>query len=313
MLFVLMSETKVSTEKPEREPNRESTRGIDLSILIVHTFERDLVRQTLRALRRASPQLEYEVLVIDNNVAAGLESLLQHEFPFVRYFPQDHNAGFGASMNVGIKAAKGKYVLVFNPDILVSLGALETLFAYMEAHPQVGMVGPQLLNADGTLQYSCYRAPQPVVPILRRTPLGRLPFGQRIIDQFLMKDMAHDQTMEVDWLMGSAMFIRQSVLKEIGGFDERFFMYFEDTDLCRRTWEKGYKVVYLPTANMVHYHRRASADGSLWQQLLNPLTRRHIQSAVKYFLKYARQPYPHHAGELPTDRTTADGSVGTHL
>ncbi len=272
--------------------------SLDLSVLIVHTFERDLVRQTLRALRRASPQLVYEVIVIDNNPAAGLESVLQHEFPFVRYFPQTHNAGFGASMNVGIQASKGKYVLVFNPDIITSQGALETLFEYMETHPQVGMVGPKLLNADGTLQYSCYRAPLPLVPILRRTPLGKLPFGKRMIDHFLMKDVSHDDTMEVDWIMGSAMFIRRSVLAAIGNFDERFFMYFEDTDLCRRTWEKGFKVVYHPRASMVHYHRRASADGSLFQQLFNPLTRRHIQSAIKYFLKYARQPYPHHADKL---------------
>lgn len=279
---------------------------LDLSILIVHTFERDLVRQTLRALRRAGPQLTYEVLVIDNNAAAGLGQILQREFPFVRYFPRDYNAGFGASMNVGIKEAKGKYVLVFNPDIIVSAGALETLFSYLENHPGVGMVGPRLLNADGTLQYSCYRAPQPLVPILRRTPLGNLPFGQRLIDQFLMKDVSHDQTMEVDWIMGSAMFIRKSVLDEIGGFDERFFMYFEDTDLCRRTWEKGLKVIYHPAASMVHYHRRASADGGFLGQLLNPLTRRHIESAVKYFLKYARQPYPRHAGEFSTARISSD-------
>ncbi len=271
--------------------------AVDLSILIVHTFERDLVRQTLRAIRRAAPALNYEVVVIDNNPALGLETILKREFAGVNYLSRNYNAGFGSSMNVGIKAARGKYVLVFNPDILVDTGSLEKMFAYMEAHPEVGILGPKLLNADGTLQYSCYRSPRTIVPLLRRTWLGKLPFGRKIIDQFLMKDVSHETIMEVDWLMGSAMFIRQSLLQNIGGFDERFFMYFEDTDLCRRAWQTGAKVVYFPEASMVHYHRRASADGSFFMQLLNPLTRQHIASAIKYFLKYSGQHHPRHAGQ----------------
>jgi GT2 family glycosyltransferase len=129
----------------------------DVSVLIVHTFEHRLIRQTLRGLRRAAPRLHLEVLVIDNNPAAGVGGMLKREFPEARYFPKDKNKGFGSAMNVGIRAAKGKYVLIFNPDIIVAPEALEKLFAYMEANPEVGIVGPKLLNADGSLQYSCNR------------------------------------------------------------------------------------------------------------------------------------------------------------
>ncbi|MEK7183745.1 MAG: glycosyltransferase family 2 protein [Patescibacteria group bacterium] len=276
----------------------------DVSILIVHTFERRLIRQTLRGLRRAAPQLHVEVLVIDNNPDVGLLEMLKKEFPEVKYFPK-RNEGFGSAMNVGMKHARGKYVLVFNPDIIISAGALEKLFYYMEANPQVGIVGPKLLNADGSLQYSCYRYPNPLVPVLRRTPLGRLPWALKILDRFLMKDVSHDQTIEVDWIMGSAMFTRAEALAKTGSFDERFFMYLEDTDLCWRFWEAGYKVVYYPEAVMVHYHRRASADGSIFQQLRSPLTWRHIQSAYKFFRKHSGQPNPREFPQLSSTSQSA--------
>lgn len=263
----------------------------DVSLLIVHTFEQRLIRQTLRSIRRSAPQMHLEVIVIDNNPPAGIEVMLRQEFPEVRYFSKS-NEGFGSAMNVGMRAATGRYVLVFNPDIIVSPGSLEKLLKYMDAHPEVGVVGPKLLNADGSLQYSCNRYHQWLVPVLRRTPLGRLPWGQKIVDEFLMKDADHNQTLEVDWLMGSSLFARAEALKKVGQFDERFFMYFEDTDLCWRFWEAGYKVVYYPESVMVHYHRRASADGSIFQQLRSPLTWHHIFSAYKFFRKHAGQQNP---------------------
>ena len=276
--------------------------GPDVSILIVHTFEHRLIRQTLRGLRRAAPQMQLEVLVIDNNQTPEVSSMLKTEFPEIRYFVKA-NQGFGSAMNVGIQHARGKYILIFNPDIILSAGALEQLFAYMEAHPDVGIVGPKLLNADGSLQYSCNRYHELLVPILRRTPLGRLPWGREKVDRFLMKDVSHTETIDVDWLMGSSLFTRSEALAKVGSFDERFFMYFEDTDLCWRFWEAGYKVQYLPAAIMVHYHRRASADGSIFQQLLSSLTWHHIHSAYKFFRKHAGQKNPRELAQLTHSKT----------
>ncbi len=266
--------------------------SVDLSILIVHTFEKRLVRQTLRNIRRAAPRLSFEVIIIDNNPAAGVEQMLADEFPQTRYVAMQKNCGFGSAMNVGIRQATGKYILVFNPDIIVGAGGLEALYVFMEANPDVGMVGPRLENPDGTLQYSCYRFYEPMTPVYRRTPLGRLERGKKAIAQFLMDDVAHDTIQNVDWVMGSAMFTRKSAFDDVGVFDENIFMYLEDTDLCRRFWEKGHRVVYNPRISMVHYHRRASGDGNLLQQLLAPMTRHHIRSAIYYFRKYAGKPNP---------------------
>lgn len=264
----------------------------DVSIIIVHTFEKNLVRQTLKGIRRSAPELQFEIIIVDNNPPAGVKEVIDDLFPEAVYIPLSKNKGFGGGMNEGIRRAKGEYVLIFNPDIIIQPGSLETLKTYMDEHPEVGVCGPKLLNPDGSLQYSCFRQPTSFIPAYRRTPLGLLPVGKRAVDAHLMKDFDHEDTIEVDSLIGAALFTRHDALKDVGLFDERFFMYYEDNDLCRRFWEKGYKVVYHPRAEMVHYHRRASADGNLFNQLTSRFTWIHISSAMKYFWKYRNATNP---------------------
>ncbi len=268
------------------------TQVIDVSILIVHTYEGDVLRQTLRGLRRAAPTVACEVLVIDNNPGAGMGDILKEEFPWVRHLPQEENRGFGASMNRGIQASTGRYVLIFNPDIVVQPGALEELTRFMDENGNVGVCGPKLLNPDGTLQYSCYRQPTLMLPVYRRTPLGKSERGKIAVDRYLMCDADHKETMHVDSLIGAALFARRESLEKVGLFDERFFMYYEDSDLCRRFWEGGFPVMYHPTACMVHYHGRASAQGGLFQQLTSRFTWIHIHSFIKYWRKYRGRENP---------------------
>lgn len=268
------------------------SKKLDLSIIIVHATGVEMLRQTLRGIRKASPRLDYEVIIVDNNTSLGLEEMMKIEFPEMNYIPMDKNIGFGAGMNVGIKVAEGKYILIFNPDIILPSGSLEELFDYMEKNDDVGVVGPKLLNADGSLQYSCYRLPTLFLPFLRRTPFGRLKFGQRIIDEYLMKDNDHSETMPVDSLLGGAMFTRSTILRKVGLFDERYFLYYEDNDLCRQFWKNGYKVMYHPRAEMMHYHRRATADGGLLRQLFSWITWVQISSFFKYMFKYAGEANP---------------------
>ena len=264
----------------------------DISIIIVHTYEQRLLRQTLKGIYRAAPQVSFEFIVVDNNPAAGFGDVLAKEFPEVRHMPLVRNVGFGAAMNRGMKEAVGRYVLIFNPDIVVQPGSLETLTQFMDAHPDVGIAGPRLHNPDGSLQHSCYRIPTLLTPAYRRTPLGKLPVGRRTLEHYLMLHDSHDETMDVDSLIGAALFTRHKMLEEVGLFDERFFMYYEDNDLCRRFWECGYRVVYHPEAVMVHYHRRASADGSFFQQLRSRFAWIQIHSALKFFWKYRKKQNP---------------------
>jgi len=271
-------------------PSNSNT--IDLSILIVHTYEGRLLRQTLGSIRRAAPKLNFEIIIIDNNPAAGFGEMLASEFPQVKHIGLEKNIGFGSAMNVGIKAAEGRYVLIFNPDIVVQPESLERMMEFMDSNPDVGMCGPQLNNPDGSLQHSCYRFPTIMMPAYRRTPLGKLSFGQKAVDHYLMVDDDHDDQMDVDSLIGAALFTRRSTLDKVGSFDERFFMYYEDNDLCRRFWENGHRVVYYPKAQMIHYHRRASADGNFWEQIFNKFTWIQIASALKFFAKYRNAENP---------------------
>lgn len=258
----------------------------DLSILIVHTYELKMLRQTLRGLRRAAPKLNYEVITIDNNPSAGLFEMLKNEFPDVRYLRNDRNLGFGGAMNVGIRASQAEYVLIFNPDLIIQPGSLEELKRFMDENQDVGIVGPRLLNPDGSLQHSAYRLPTFFLPAYRRTPLGKTAHGRKTVQHYLMMDEDHSQTMDVDALIGACLFTRRSALESVGLFDERFFLYYEDNDLCRRFWENGHRVMYHPEAEMVHYHRRASADGNLLRQLMSRFAWIQMHSHLKYQKKY---------------------------
>lgn len=259
---------------------------VELSILIVYMDGARLVRQTLRNLRRIAPVVSYEIIVIDNNIKAGFGSILCNEFPEVRYIPMEKNVGFGAAMNVGIHAAKGEKVLIFNPDLAPEPGSLDAMLAKLSADATVGILAPRLQNPDGTLQYSVLAHPTLLIPALRRTFLGNTAWGKARLAAFQLRDRDHSVEQDIDWAIGSSLLAWKKDLVALGGFDERFFMYYEDADLCRRMHEMGKRVVYFPKARMVHYHRRATADGSLFHQILNPLTWQHIRSAVLYAKKY---------------------------
>lgn len=265
---------------------------VDVSILIVHATGPDLVRHTLRGIRRSAPRLSYEVIVVDNASHLGLGDIIRRDFQHVKYIQAERNWGFGKGMNIALKEAVGEYILIFNPDIIMDQGSLESMYNFMKSDPSIGICGPRLYNPNGTLQYSCFRQPTLFLPALRRTPLGKIGPGKKIVDHYLMKEVDHENVMDVDSVLGGAMLTRRDVLNDIGVFDERFFMYYEDNDICRRAWEKGYRVVYFPESKMMHYYRRLTADGGLIKQVLNYFTWVQISSFIKYMIKYYNKPNP---------------------
>jgi N-acetylglucosaminyl-diphospho-decaprenol L-rhamnosyltransferase len=265
----------------------------DVSILIVHYNTPGLLRQTLKGIVRVDIQLNYEVIVVDNNPEHRIGQMVRQEFPHVQLIVSDRNLGFGAGMNKAMEQASGRYLFVFNPDMILMPGSVETLMQYMDERKDVGMVGPQLRNPDGSHQNSCYRFSKPSTILYRRLPFLRsLKKARSELRDYLMEDADHSLTQEVDYILGAAMFIRREAIKEVGGFDPEFFVYFEDQDLCRRFWEAHWKVIYHPAAHLIHYHRRETAEGGFLKQLLNPLTRIQIKSAVYYYQKH-KEDSPH--------------------
>jgi hypothetical protein len=266
---------------------------MEVSIVIVNYKTRGMVRQCLKSIRRAAPRLNYEVFVTDNASGDGSAEMIRAEFPEVRLLALKENIGFGRGNNIAIRQAKGRFVFVLNPDAMLNEGSVERMHAFMEAHPEVGLLGPKLVHPDRTRQESAHHFPTPWIPVLRRTPLGRLPWAKLQLGRYFMRGEVGEKTMDVDWMEGAALFVRRKAIDEVGLFDERYFAYFEDADWCRRFWLKGWKVVHFPEATVIHYHRRESAD-ALWflAPFTNKVSRIHISSAVKYFLKWKGQPLP---------------------
>lgn len=255
---------------------------MDLSIIIVNYLSRAKTQKCLDAIVASDLSgLEWEIILVDNNSDDQLDDLVV-KYPHLKLIYSQKNWGMGGGNNLGIKNSRGRYLLILNPDTQVRPGAIRTLYDYLEEHEDVLIAGPKLLNPDGSLQYSCARFPSFYTPILRRTFLGDYFAASR--DGFLMIDQPHDETMTVDWLMGSCLIIRRDGFE---GFDERYFMYFEDIDLCRRAWRAKKKVVYIPRAVVIHDHARRSAR---WPWYVAPfrdrLAREHIRSWLKYFWKW---------------------------
>ncbi|MEK7515990.1 MAG: glycosyltransferase family 2 protein [Patescibacteria group bacterium] len=264
----------------------------DLSVIILSYRTKNLVKECVKSIRRAAPQLSYEIIVVDNASGDGVGEMMREQFPDIRFVESAENLGFAGGNNIGLREALGRYRMVLNPDIVVLPGALEKMVAAMDAHPEIGLLGPKLLAPDKSLQYSCYRFPSLLTPFLRRTRLGETRWGAGVVNRYLMADWDHAEMRDVDWLLGAALIVRAEALAHVGLFDDRFFLYFEDTDWARRFWKAGYRVVYFPEAELFHFHRRESAEGSLLESLLRRTTHVHVASAVKYFWKYREEDVP---------------------
>lgn len=257
-----------------------------VSFVILNYKTKELVRECVKNIYRSRIIFPFEIIVVDNSRDEGLETMLEERYEQVTYIPIARNVGCAAGNNIGINVAKGKYIIISNADVTIFPSTIETLFQYMEQQSDVGIIGPRLLNPDGTLQESFYRFYQPLTPIYRRLWIGRLHFAKKHIESFLMKDVSVREYVDVDQLMGAFLFVRKSAIEKVGNFDERFFLYFSDTDWCMRFWLAGYRVVYHNDVTLVHLHKRQSAEKMGLRSLNDPITRIHIFDGIRYFLKY---------------------------
>ncbi len=286
---------------------------MDVSIVILNYKSRGLVKQCVKGIVMSQPKLIYEIIVVDNNsndgclamvdnmFSAGSEdAIIQPELPIAKTLvvppivtiQTGYNGGFAFGNNIGMRASKGRYVLILNPDVALVPGAIEAMVEHLDTHPDVGMVGPRLTNPDGSVQYSCRRFPDLLTPFYRRTMIGKLPFARHAVARYLMQDFNQGKTQDVDWLFGACLLVRRSTLDRVGLFDERFFMYFEDLDLCRRIWQAGERVLYLSTVTLVHYHHQLSAERTGILGVLKKGGRIHLASGIRYYLKYRGVPLP---------------------
>lgn len=265
---------------------------MDLSIIIVSWNVRDLLRRCLRSVNSEQSavnsrglftvhrSLLTETIVVDNASLDGTVAMLRADFPDVQVIANSENVGFTRGNNQALAVAQGRYLFLLNSDTELRPGALRALIDYMDARPRVGVVGPQLFYADGSPQSSRRRFPTLATAFLESTQWQQWFPHNSILSRYYMLDTRDDTTQEVDWVNGAAMFVRREVYDQIGGFDEGFFMYSEELDWCYRAKQTGWQIVYLPTAQVVHYAGKSSEQVVVQRDIY------FHSSKIRFFKKY---------------------------
>lgn len=268
-------------------PSTHKDRMIDLSVVIVSYNVRDLLGGCLESVQAglagepgtSTSSLNAEVIVVDSNSSDDTTQMVRTRFPWVKLIEPGQNVGFSKGTNIGIEASQGCYVLSLNPDTRVIGPAPAKMVGYMEAHPQVGAIGPQLLNDDGSVQSSRRRFPTLRTAFFESTWLQ--PVAPRaVLDRYYMRDIRDAETTPVDWVHGAAVMVRREVIDQVGGLDEGFFMYSEELDWQRRIRSAGWEIVYYPEAQITHYGGRSS------DQVVAQTHIRFQNSKIRYFRKH---------------------------
>jgi GT2 family glycosyltransferase len=230
----------------------------DLSVVIVNWNAGGLLRQCVASVQANAGTLNVEILVVDNHSTDGSIDGLERDFPLLQVLSNDRNVGFAAANNQAIRRAHGRHVLLLNPDTVVLPGALETMVKFMETCPQAVALGCRLLNGNMTLQYSCAHFPNLLNMTMENLGLSRLLPRNPAFARGRMTWWDHDEVREVDQPSGACLLVRRSALEEVGLLDERFFMYFEEVDLCFRLKKHGWKIYFTPEAQVIHYGGQSS-------------------------------------------------------
>jgi len=232
---------------------------LDLSICIPTLQAKDLLRECLRSIY-AQTHCAFEIIVVDNASRDGTAEMLRAEFPAVRVIVNATNVGFAKAINQALRVSQGRYALLLNNDTVILSNALDRLVAFADAHAEVGICGPKILNRDGTLQKQCRRSyATPWDLFCYFSGLSTLFPRSPLFARYLMTYRDENETHPADAISGACMLIRRAVLEQIGWLDERFFAYQEDTDYCLRAQRAGWRVYYYPEAQIIHY---ASQGGS---------------------------------------------------
>ena len=251
----------------------------DLSIIIVSWNVSDLLAACLRSIDANRGDLALEVIVVDSASRDDTVAMVREQFPWVRLMPQSVNVGFTWGNNIGLGTAKGRHLLLLNPDTEIIGDMLTQLVAYLDDNPDVGVVGPHTLNTDGSTQSSRRRFPTVATGLLESTWLQPIA-PKALLDWYYVREPADDATVDVDWVQGHALMARRAVYEQIGGLDTSYVMFFEEVDWCKRAKSAGWRVVYVGSAQVTHHGGQSTAQVSVKKDI-------HFnRSKVQYFRKY---------------------------
>ena len=261
-------------------PSSEDPATIDLSIIIVSWNVRDLLMSCLRSVDRETYGIRYEIFVVDNASDDQSAQMVRQQFPEVMLIANEVNRGFAAACNQALRRARGRMILLLNPDTLIFNNALEKLTQWMDERPKIGILGPQILNTDLSIQPSTRTFPSLGIQILVILKLHRaFSFFPSVARYFGLNQALSPH--RVDQVMGACFLIRRQTFQSIGYFDERFWIWFEEVDYCRRAADAGWETWYTPIAQVMHQKGRS------FEQVRAVTRQRHYnQSLFRYFQKH---------------------------
>lgn len=253
-----------------------------LDILIVNFNTASLLPTMFEACRLAARDLDVRYWVVDNASQDNSVDVLREKFPCAGLVVNRQNVGFGRANNQLLPHVTGDYVLLLNTDAFVAPDTLQRTLAYMESNPQCGVLGVKLLGRNGDLQPSCRYFPTPWNVFLARTGLMRLFPKTRMVDDM---NWDHASVRECDWVPGCYYLVRRQVLDEVGLFDPRYFLYYEEVDHCKRVKEAGWQVIYFPDTSVVHIGGESAKSAGNLSENGRQLSVLQIESELLYFRK----------------------------
>jgi len=225
---------------------------VDVSIIVVNWNGRGLLARCLQCVESTVKQVRYEVIVVDNASTDGSQEMVKCDFPNTRLIENTQNVGFAAANNQGMEIAQGRFVLLLNSDAFVKDGTVDTMVAFMDAHPEAGMAGCKLLYDDGRLQRSCTSFPSLATELYSAIKLDKLLPKSPIFGKYRLSYWNFDDIREVDVIMGAFMMVRREAIDQVGAMDASYFMYSEEVDWCYRFKNQGWKILYYPEVEAIH-------------------------------------------------------------
>jgi len=229
-----------------------------VSIVIVSWNVKAFLVDCIESIIKSTSSFDNEIIVVDNAGTDGTVEAIIERFPEVRLIANADNAGFARANNQGAAVAQGEYLFIVNPDTQFLPNTLNELVKFMDRNPDIAMCGPHVLNGDRTTQRSVRGLPTWGMAFSRHTPLGTLGLFRKSLSAWRCRDFNYHQQADVEQLIGAALLVRRNIFERVCGFDERFFMYYEEVDLCKRIKEEGGRVVYNPGAELIHLGGKSS-------------------------------------------------------
>ena len=250
-----------------------------ISIIIVNYNVKDFLQNLINSIEKAVQEINSEIIVVDNASTDNSVEFLREKFPYIKIIANEKNLGFSKANNIGLKEAKGDYLILLNPDTLVSEDTFTKMIEFVKKTNNIGLAGCKILKPDGSLYLACRRSfPGPWTSFCRVTGLSNLFPKSRLFARYNLTYLDENKTYEVDAISGSFMMFTREVYNKVGGLDEQFFMYGEDLDLCYRIQKAGYKVYYFPETQIIHFSGESTKRSSIDET-------KHFYNAMHLFVK----------------------------